>query len=82
MDQYGVHQSTRMIHSPNSYTADLYNKLYNTGTLYMNVFEPSTTVMSKEDTMIHFLGVAMIQKFIRKKGPKKFVTRGENSVTK
>ena len=48
----------------------------------MNVFEPSTTVMSKEDTMIHFLGVAMIQKHILKKVPKKFVARGENSVTK
>ena len=46
------------------------------------MFDTYTMVISEEDTMMHVLGVAMIQKFSLKKGLNKFGTRGENSVTK
>ena len=82
LDQDAILQSTRKIHSTTYYTANFSHKSYNIGTLHVNVYDPYTMVMSEEDTMIHILGVAMIQTFSLKKCLNKFGTRGENSVTK
>ena len=46
------------------------------------MFDTYNMVISEEDTMMHVLGVAMIQTFSLKKCLNKFGTRGENSVTK
>ena len=67
MYQGAILQSTRKIHSPTSYTANFSNKSYNIDNLHVNVYDPYTMVMSEEDTMIHILGVAMIQTFSFKK---------------
>ena len=60
MDQDGIRQSTRTIHSPTSYTADFSNKSYKAGTLHVSVSHMSTINISDEDTMINVLRVAMI----------------------
>ena len=63
MGQDGILLSTIKRHSHNYYTAYFSNKYYETGTLHLNMSDSSTMVISKEYTMIHVLGVAMIQKF-------------------
>ena len=48
----------------------------------MNVPDPSTIFISEGYTMMHVLGVAMIQQFSLKKGLNKFGAKGEKTVTK
>ena len=67
-----------MRQSITSYKEDLFNKYHETGTLHLNVSGLSTMVISKQDTMMHVLGVAIIQTFSLKKGLKKFLTRGKS----
>ena len=47
MSKYGTIQSTRTRKSPPSYTLDFSDKCYKTYTLYVNVYDPSTVVMSR-----------------------------------
>ena len=81
MDQYGTIWSTIKRHNPTSYKADFSNKPYKKGTLDLNVYDSYTMVLSKEETMMHILGVAMIQTFSPKNVLKKFSTWGENLAT-
>ena len=76
MDQDVILLSTINIHSPTSYTAYFSNQYYNTSTLHLNVYDSSNMVISYKDTMIHILGVDMIQIFSLKKCLNKFGTRG------
>ena len=82
MDQYETFPLSRKIHFTNSYTEEFSNKSYDPGTLNMNLYEPFTIAMSKEETMMNVLGVDMIQTLSLKNFLKKFGTRGEKAVTK
>ena len=73
MDQYGIIRSTRNIHSPTTYTLDLSNKNYETGTLHPNVSDSSTMVMYEEGNMINVLGWICSKHLVSKRSSRSFV---------
>ena len=75
MDQYGIIRSTRNRHSPTTYTLDLSNKNYKTGTLHLNVSDSSTMVMYEEGNMINVLGWICSKHLVSKRASRSFSPR-------